>query len=260
MLLPFNWLLESKKWQILISYTEKQNLREAISAVFAGITTGFFTPNRVGELAGRILYLQPTNRKAGITLSVLNSISQNIVMALFGLPAFVAFLLFKGEEFSAGIIRYLIFVVLVLLFLVVVIYFLRQISGKNVGGKLVEKFRVYIDCLSSFTKSDISVIILITIFRYAVFCTQFFFMLHFFEVNISLLQAFFAIPATYLLVTFTPSLAFSEAAIRGSYAVMVIGAIFPNDVQIIMASVGIWLVNFVIPMVAGSFLLLKSKN
>lgn len=259
LLLPLNWFLESKKWQILIFYTEKLNLRETVSAVFAGITTGFFTPNRVGEMAGRILFLKPSNRKAGITLSVLNSISQNIVMALFGIPAFVAFLFFKKEEFTTGIIQYLILIVLVLVSLLTVFYFLRRISGKDGGGKLVDKFRMYTDCLSDFTRSDIFVIMLLTIFRYIVFCSQFYLMLHFFEVNISFLQALFAIPATYLLVTFTPSLAFSEAAIRGSYAVLVIGAIFPGDVQIILASVGIWLVNFVIPMLAGSLLLLKYK-
>jgi len=211
-------------------------------------------------MAGRIMFLQPTNRKAGITLSFLNSVSQNIVMVLFGLPAFVVFLIFRGEKFTVRLIQYLIFVVLVLLLLVVVVYFLRRISGKKGEGKFLDKFRVYIGCLSNYTRRDIFVIMLITILRYIVFCTQFYFMLQFFEVNISFVQALFAIPATYLLVTFTPSLAFSEAAIRGSYAVMVIGAIYPNDIYIILASVGIWMVNFVVPMLAGSLLLLRFKN
>jgi hypothetical protein len=55
-------------------------------------------------------------------------------------------------------------------------------------------------------------------------------------------------------VTFTPSFAFSEALIRGSWAVFVIGSFADNIPGILMAGVGLWLVNVVVPVVIGSVL------
>jgi len=99
----------------------------------------------------------------------------------------------------------------------------------------------------------------ISLLRYLVFCFQFFLMLRFFGVQLELWQALIAIPANYLFVTFTPSVAFSEAAVRSSYAVLFIGAFSGQVVGIALAGMCIWMVNFVFPMLVGSVVMLKSK-
>jgi len=91
-LLPLNWSLEAFKWKLLAAPVQKINLTTSIKGVLSGISTGFFTPNRVGELVGRIAFLKLENRKAGVTLSLVNSLTQNIVMACCGIPACILFL------------------------------------------------------------------------------------------------------------------------------------------------------------------------
>jgi hypothetical protein len=72
-------------------------------------------------------------------------------------------------------------------------------------------------------------------------------------------QALIAIPTNYLFVTFTPSVAFSEAAVRSSYAVLVIGFFSSNIVGIALAGMCIWMINFVIPMMVGSIIMVRNR-
>lgn len=256
-LLPINWFSETLKWKILVSKSEKISLKNAFLSVLAGIVSGFFTPNRVGEMVGRILYLKPENRKSGITLSLLNSFSQNIIIAAFGIPAFVFFFGINENTFSTGKIHYLLFVSITLLICISFFYFLRFYLNNSKKGRVSVFLKKYMDSLAALTGNDILKIIFITTLRYVIFCLQFYFMLRFFGVELTAYQAIIAIPTTYLLVTFTPSLAFSEAAVRSSFAVLIIGAFSSLEVQIILAGVGIWVVNFVLPLMLGSVLLLQ---
>ena len=56
----------------------------------------------------------------------------------------------------------------------------------------------------------------------------------------------------YLLVTYTPTLAASEAAIRGSAAVLVLGVFSTNEIGILLTGILIWVINFIVPMAVGT--------
>jgi len=258
-LLPLNWLLEAAKWKQLVSTVQILNLGDALKGVFAGISTGFLTPNRVGELVGRVMYLNADNRKAGVTLSVLNSLTQNIILVLCGVPALVLFLRASQGKIELNSTLYLIILAVSLLIFGLIYFMLPRFSRLLKQSRYSEKIKVFTDCLSAYNKQDLLRIMLISLGRYLVFCTQFFFMLRFMGVELSVWQALISIPTTYLLVTFTPSLAFSEVAVRSSYAVLVIGVFSGQVVSIALAGMCIWLVNFVIPMLAGAVVLAGRK-
>lgn len=259
-LLPFNWLFESYKWKVLISNAETLSLKKTINSVLVGIVSGFFTPNRIGEVVGRVIYLKEENRKFGVTLSIINSLTQNFIMAIVGIPAFVWFLIYQNKNVSAGILYYLISIIIVIILVIGFFYVTLQYVKRNKKELLNNKIESFISGIQKFTKYDLIKILLLTVIRYIIFCFQFYCMLQFFGVEIVFFEALFAIPSTYLLVTFTPSLAFSEAAIRSTYAVFIIGAFSSQDIQIIMAGIGIWVVNFVFPMLVGSFLLWQTNK
>jgi hypothetical protein len=132
-------------------------------------------------------------------------------------------------------------------------------------SRLLQKSRFYdhvkpfTDCLTGYKPQNLLLITGISLLRYVVFCAQFFFMLQFFGVQLTVLTALLAIPTNYLFVTFTPSLSFSEVAVRSSYAVLIIGALSGQVVNIAFAGVCIWAVNFAIPMLAGSVVMLRRK-
>ena len=259
-LVPVNWIIESLKWKMLVAKVQKISLVKSFQAVLSGISTGFFTPNRVGELVGRVLFLKTENRKAGVTLSLVNSLTQNLMMALCGIPACILFYIWKNEKMKLGIVMYL-GILFFCLILFGILYFTLPILIRRIKlKKLATKLLSYTACLSDYSEMDLVRIMLITLLRYCVFCAQFYFMLFLFGVNLEIWQALIAIPTSYLFVSFTPSIAFSEAAVRSSYAVLIIGAFSTMEIPIMLAGVSIWFVNFVIPMLAGSIVLVKEKS
>lgn len=256
LLLPFNWLLESQKWRLLVQRIEPLSLKNAFLAFLAGISTGFFTPNRVGELVGRVMYLKPENRKAGATLSLVNSLTQNMIMALGGIPATLIFFTGRYNSFAAQVAGYL-WLVAVGLVLLTLFFFMLPGLGKRWNRS--SRISAYVSFLRDYTVAELLRVLWVGAIRYGVFCTQFYFMLRFFGVDISLAEAFIAIPTTYLFVSFTPSFSFSEAAVRSSYAVLFVGAFYSGEVAIILSGVSIWIVNFVLPMLAGSLLMVRRQ-
>jgi len=259
-LLPANWLLEAFKWQQLVSKVQTINLRNALKGVLVGITTGFLTPNRVGELVGRVMYLNPDNRKAGITLSLVNSLTQNIIMVVCGLPACVLFVNAYEKNTETNTVLYLWLLSAGLVCSALLYFFLPRVSRLLSKSRHSEKLKAFTDCLAFYTRQDLLLIMLISLGRYIVFCTQFFFMLRFFGIDLTAWQALISIPTTYLFVTFTPSFAFSDVVVRSSYAVLVIGVFSGQVVSIALAGMCIWLVNFVIPLLVGLMALARGKK
>lgn len=257
MLLPLNWYLEAIKWKMLTSRVQKITVSNSIKAVLSGISTGFFTPNRVGEMVGRIAFLDPSNRKPGITMSMVNSLTQNMVMAVCGIPACILFFSVTAGKLHPDVVQFVILVtgcvMITGLLYVILPYLTRLLEKSRFSGKI----NPFIDCLSRYNLKDLFRIMGVSFIRYAVFCAQFYFMIRFFSIELTPWQALTAIPTSYLFVTFTPSLAFSEAAIRSSYAVLIIGAFSGQAVNIALAGVCIWVINFVIPMLAGSVVMIR---
>lgn len=259
-LLPFNWLFESVKWKMMTSHLQPMTFKNSIKAVLVGISTGFFTPNRVGELVGRIMFLNSENRKSGITLSILNSLTQNLILALCGIPACILFFNSTNGKIETNIAQYLVILGVCLVIFGMGFFSLPLLTKRFKQGRYFLKIKEFTDCLSAFTVKDLAQIMLVSFIRYVVFCTQFFLMLRFFGIELSGWQAFISIPTSYLLVTFTPSFAFSEVAVRSSIAVLIIGTFSNQVVNIALAGMGIWLVNFMIPMLIGSVMMVEKQK
>jgi Large-conductance mechanosensitive channel len=259
-IMPFNWILEAIKWEMLTHNIEKISLKNAIKAVLAGISTGFFTPNRVGELVGRVLYMQTENRKAGITLSLVNSLTQNLIMAIIGVPASLIYFYYNTNMLKFDYANFLFSLLAFIIIACIVYFYLPRIGVFFSQTNIADKISGFTSCLSAYTTYDLSKIMLISLLRYAVFCTQFFLILRFFNVHLQLNDALISIPTYYLFITFSPTFAFSEAALRSSYAVLFISSYSSEIINIALAGIFIWAVNFIIPMLAGTFVLIRSKS
>ena len=257
--LPFNWLIESVKWKMMTKHVQKLSLKFSIKAVLAGISTGFFTPNRMGEMVGRVMFLNPENRKSGVTLSLVNSMTQNIIMTFCGIPTCIIFFSVTAGKMKFNLDLYLLIVGVFLTCMFLLYFFLPKLSKLLKNNRLGSKIKEFTDCLAAFSILELIQIMLVSLFRYVVFCIQFSFMLHFFGIELTVWQMLISIPTSYLFVTFTPSFAFSEVAVRGSFAVLIIGAFSNQTVSIALAGMCIWIVNFVIPMLVGSAFLVKSR-
>lgn len=256
-LLPFNWLLETYKWKFLVRKLETLSLRNAFKSVMIGNTTAFFTPNRLGEFPGRTIGLKKGNKLQGMAIGVLGSLSQTLTIMLFGIPAAWMLFFYNKSSFYQTTNYY----VLAFIFtsLLCAYYFLPQLCGSLKNKQLFRRIENLLHTLSQFSYADLTGILLLSIVRYVIFCTQFYYLLHFFGIHIEPLFGAIGIAANYLFITFAPSMAFSEGAVRASVAILTIGVFTPNTVGIALTGLFIWLINFVLPMFIGSLFLGRKK-
>lgn len=259
LLVPFNWYLESLKWQNLLQRVEPVSIRTAFYSVLAGLTTGIFSPSRVGEFAGRILFLRKENRKKGSVLWAVGSLTMTVVILVFGIPA--AFLFFSSgreaylfEDINA--LHYLSFV-LITVFCLLLFYFLLPYLSRLFPGKLSRYFSSLLDTLRQLSAPALLKILGLSLMRYLVFCLQYWIMLYALGVELSPYEAYTGIFTAYLIITFLPSLFLTDAAIKSSVFLLVLSSFSADSVSIIAASMLLWILNLFIPTLYGVFLLYK---
>lgn len=258
LLMPFNWFLESKKWQVILSNNYPIGLRQALRSVLLGLHTGYITPNRVGEFAGRIAFLPASFRWSGIVLHTISSITQNVVITLAGLIASIYYFS-HYQTLHSEVVVFFIYTLSILFLLALLLggvpYWVKRQRRSRWGMRA----KRIILSLSNTTYQTLCIALLLSVLRYIVFGVQFSLMLHFWGIEIGWQEALVGIPTMYLLITYTPSFSFSEPMVRSSYAVWIMGAFTDNEIGTILSGVAIWLINFVIPLLIGGGWLLYNK-
>jgi uncharacterized membrane protein YbhN (UPF0104 family) len=261
LMVPFNWYLESIKWKTLLKDVEQISLQTSFYSVLTGLTTGIFSPGRLGEFAGRILLLQPKNRKKASALWAVGSLTMTIAVLIFGIPALFIFIQ-SGREINLlqnSSVTYYLIIVLLSVFCLISLYFFVPRISHFLSGKFSGYFSSIFNILKGISYYRLLNILAISLLRYLIFCLQFWLMLYFFGVELSLWEACVGIFTSYLFITFLPSLFLTEAAVKSSVFLLVLSAFSENSVAIICASMLLWILNLAIPTLLGIFLLTKKR-
>jgi len=271
LLMVLNWSLESFKWRYLIRKIEKISFIKAFVAVLSGITVSVFTPNRIGEYAGRVFVLEKANRWEAVLITMLGSMSQLLITVLAGLISFVFF----ADKYidlpeDPGYFFYVLVLIIIILVVILILLFFNVSFLTGFIGKLpgkLKKIRRYGRVFSFYSVNELLILLLFSFSRYLVFVTQFFLLLGFFGVKMPYNQAFLLISLIYLVMAAIPTIALTELGIRGSVAIYFIGMYFEkhnypvgaNDVSIIAAASTLWLVNLAVPALLGAIFIFKLK-
>ena len=253
-----NWGLETVKWKRAMDPIQVLSFPAAFRSVLFGTSLGLFTPNRVGEVGGRLLLINANNRPQALLVNVFNALSQLIVTlccglfslfflrhelnAMAGLPA--------GEFFFYGAVVVVGGLLLILLLKKPFFHVLRRSSwfGNKFGkpGKL-----------SGIARREWKMSLLLSSLRYVVFSFQYYLLLLFFNIQIPLLPAFLLISAIFFVNTLVPGGVLIELGVRGSAALLFLGLYAPNDPAILAATFTLWLMNLLIPALIGFFAIRK---
>ena len=258
-LIPLNWLLESLKWKQVLSKIQVLSLGQAIKSVLIGLTSGFFTPNRVGEPVGRSMFLADGNKTKGVICSLICTLSQSFATLFFVCIAIVLAcnIVVELEQIpqillirNIGIIA----AVTVFLLYLTIPFWVGKLKLKS------EKLQDIARAISLISYASLLKVSLYSIVRFAVYSFQYFLMLKFFAVDIHFSTAMVLIPINYFLVSIIPSVAFAELGIRGSSALLVMEPLLGNTLGVALAAMSLWFINYVIPMLVGSLLLIKTER
>ncbi len=261
-----NWGLEARKWQIQIEPLEKFSFGKAFKSVLAGCSITMLTPNRVGEYGGRILFVQEQHRLRAITLTILGSISQflvTIVMGTLGLFMFRFMPVYKTAAVDA-VPAYLSDTLLygsLLATLITGLFYLRigWLIHLMERVPFLSKPLKYVRLLQQFTSKQLLRILFLSFLRYGVFILQYILLLNVMGIGINFIVCFWLLSIFYLLMAMAPTIGFTELPIRATASVALFSLYSTDIIGIQAAALSIWLINLVLPAIAGSMLILGVK-
>ena len=255
-LMPLNWLAETRKWHQFVRRYEPMSRWKALRAVLAGVAVSLFTPNRVGEYGGRILFIKSKHQWKAVIANLVGNFAQILILFLTGVSGATWFMFQFTSIDQYLIIAYVVFssVGLGLLFFTyfnidLVAPFVRRLPYINHIKRFVKDVRV----LRQFSRRELTEILGWAIVRYLIYSTQYFCLLRFFDVNPGFIGGYLSIGAIFLLQTSIPLPPVMGLLARGNVAVHVWSHFGANEVSILAATFGLWILNLILPALFGTF-------
>lgn len=270
LLMVFNWMVEAYKWRLAIRPIQPLSFIRSLKAILSGVSFSVSTPNRIGEYVGRILYIDEGKRIKAVTLTVVSSMSQLIVTIFMGWVGlyFIKDALIAGNMISQVWFEVVFYGTGFALALFLVFYFriswMVQWIDKLPASK---RFSWSIEALEHFNATLLLRFLSLSVTRFCIFIIQYYLLFQLFDVDLSFGDCWMGVSVMFLILVIIPTVAiFTDLSIRSTASLAILGLFSSNQLGISLTSVGIWLINLVLPALIGSVLVLgikkifKSKN
>jgi hypothetical protein len=239
-LFGLNYLMESIKWKLVLAELSPITILKSYKSVLVGQAFAFFTPARSGDYVGRILFLEAGNKLKGLAQMAWASYAQLLITLFFGsiglfynLP-FLPWLKWVGPFIAATAF---------------VIYF----HPGNFTGWLKKLSLLQI---KTTLKGQL---VLFAFLKYCVFILQYTWVVKIFNIPIGTLDLWVALSVLFFCLSLIPSIAITDVVIRGQLIVLLLSPFYANSLMLICVSTIIWVVNFLLPAIIGSILLINYR-
>ncbi len=243
-----NFLLEAYKWKWVIYTLSPISLFKAMESVFIGQAFAFFTPNRVGEFAGRTLFLATGDKLLGMTKMAWASYAQLLVTIIMGCIALglnASFypiiqgpwlVMVKWVSPLVGCIALLLF------------FYQRNWTG---WFSFLNKIQVATNLKLH--------LIWLSLVRYFVFMLQYVWVAHMLQINIGFVPLMLSVAILFLCLSILPTISLTELVVRGELLILLLAPFSQDPLMIVALSTFIWTVNFLVPAIFGAILLLRYR-
>ncbi|WP_299985513.1 lysylphosphatidylglycerol synthase domain-containing protein [uncultured Pontibacter sp.] len=261
LLIPANWGLEAWKWQLLGQKLERISYLRAFRAVMVGLTLGFITPNRLGDYAGRVLELKSKERLEGIGAVFIGRFCQLVATVLVGsLGLFYFALLLYWRDYPAICLSVFFLLLVLNVAMLLLLFNARAMVALVAAVGPLRKLAKYLAIMGRYTFVEMNKVLLLSLLRYFVFLLQFVLLLVLFEVRLSPVEYISGVSTAFFLKSVVPSVSLlSDLGVRELSAMYVFGLLGQERLQVLSASLSLWLLNIVVPSAVGLFFVLRLK-
>lgn len=249
----FNWFFEILKWQALVSPIKHISFKNALEQTLGSLTASLVTPNRIGEYGAKAMYYTKNFRKRIMLTNLIHNTLQMSVTTGIGLVGCFYFFRYYNADINFENSIKITFSILLLIGVLVVVLQRTKFSFK---GFSLEKAVTH---LKQFPKKVIGLGIYYSLVRYLIFSFQFYYLLLIFDVELTYLDAMILITTMYFLASIIPSIFILDVLVKGSVAVYLFSFIDAATLTILSIVTLMWLFNFVLPSIYGSYFVLKFK-
>jgi hypothetical protein len=263
-LMLVNWGIEAKKWQLLVKPVQQLSYFSAFRAVLFGVAFSLFIPS--GDYVGKILNMEEGKRLRSITQNIAGSMSQLIVTLIAGTCGLI-YLRMNVWESKMELVGLSVFWLDALMYVIVsgvivlllIYYKIARITTLAEKIPFIYRYRLFIMGLEEFGTKELTRILLLSVLRFVVFIVQYLLVLFIFGVNIHTIDAISTTCVLFLVLALVPTITIAELGLRGEVSIQLFGLLSANTLGIVAASTLIWVVNLIIPALAGSLFILSVK-
>jgi hypothetical protein len=247
----FNWFSEITKWQQLVSKIAPISWLESAIQTLSSSALAMITPIRTGEYGVKILYYKKELRKKIALQAFIGNLYQLLIS--LGIGAWGLFYLVR--YFEETFISWLS-----LIFLIgICILFVLFIFGNTIP--MVKRwFSTFQMRFNFIHQKHYRKAFLLSFLRYCIFSHQFYFLIVLFQIDITYVDAMACITAMYALTSVVPILPAFDFLLKGSVSVMVFSFFKVEPILIIAIASLMWILNFAIPAIIGSYFILTLKS
>ncbi|WP_029034114.1 lysylphosphatidylglycerol synthase domain-containing protein [Salinimicrobium terrae] len=248
-----NWYFEILKWQNLSSHVRENSFKVATRESLASFTAAIFTPSRIGEYGAKCLYYTRAAWRKIIFLNFLGNTAQLFATYFFG----IAGLLFLITSLDLALPVFNIILVSCLLFAPFILYVAMKKFRIRIKGYSIKRLEESFQNVSEEIKWKT---IIFASIRFLIFTHQFYFLLLQFKVDVSYPLLISAVFSTYVLASIIPTMIIFDAFIKGGFAVWIFGFLEVPQIIILTVVLTVWILNFGLPGLAGSYYVLRYKK
>jgi hypothetical protein len=262
-LMIVNWALESFKWQIALKPVQSIHFLQAFKAVLAGTCIASFTPNRVGEYLGRMLFVNPGNKILSIAPTILCSMSQMLITLVAGTAGIYLFsclpFYFEISWITPAFFKVADVAVAAGALGLGLVYFRFDPLARRVNGWIRKNDSTF-SIPENFSIPALARILFISGARYGVFLLQYYLLFSLFGIPLFAQQVFTGVSVMFVLMAIVPTLTFlTDLGFRWLAGIQIFQVYTMNTAGILAVSLGVWLINLIIPALVGSLLILRIK-
>lgn len=260
-----NWGIEALKWRYMIKPVQQISFFRAFKGVLAGTSLAVNTPNQVGEYFGRMIYVEEGNRLRTIPLTIAGSFSQLIVTLVAGTIGLAFFILLLEEPQQTGLsvfwIKTLLSVVVVGTALALLVYFkLSLLTRLAERIPFINRYRYFLSAMETLNTKTLLTTLGFSLARYGVFILQYLLVMNAFGLNGNIAVNICLVSVLFIVMSAIPTIVLAEAGIRGKAGIVIFGVVYPgNSLAIVSSGLFIWLINLMLPALAGGLMLLGKR-
>lgn len=248
-----NWYFEILKWQNLSSHVRENSFRASMRESLASFTAAIFTPSRIGEYGAKCLYYTRAAWRKIIFLNFLGNTAQLFATYFFG----IAGLIFLITSLDLPLPFFNAILVIGLLLGPFVLYWVMKRFKIRIKGYSIRRLE---ESFNNVSKKIRWKTILYASIRFLIFTHQFYFLLVLFQIDRPYSLLISAVFGTYILASIIPTMIIFDAFIKGGFAVWIFGFLQVPQIVVLSIVLTVWILNFGLPGLAGSFYVLKYKK
>ncbi|MBP7931406.1 MAG: flippase-like domain-containing protein [Chitinophagaceae bacterium] len=258
------WMIEAKKWQLLLNGTISLPFFKALKMIFIGISFSIATPNRIGEFVGRIFHLPPEARLQGTGFTFIGNFAQLIATCIAGAiginlievgTLFNQYTTFHIPLFLLQIVSP--FLALFLLF----VYFKADVFFSWVAHlRFMKRWKDQFIQLSILPVQVLLNVLFLSLMRYGVFLLQYWLMFEVVDLSLDFPQMCISISVLLFMLSIVPTISLVELGLRWQLSILLFAPLTSNVTALTMGVTLIWLFNMVLPAGIGAIAMLTNKG